>query len=201
MACILQATCNWTERANFILTSELYSNERTYSTSLCARHRQLKGMSHLSQLWLCTQTLIAKRVLCMTCIQATCNWTERANFILTSELYSNERTYSTSLCARHRQLKGMSHLSQLWLCTQTLMAKRVLCMACIQATCNWTERANFILTSELILLRYVHATDSWREWAISLNCDCAHKLSLRNVCCVWHVHRLHAVGRKERTLF
>ena len=49
-----------------------------------------------------------------------------------SELYSNERTYSTSLCARHRQLEG-------------------------------------------IIL------------SLSLNCDCAHKLSWRNVCCVWHV--------------
>ena len=53
----------------------------------------------LSQLWSCTKMLTTKRVMCMTCAQPTGSWDG------TSELYS------TLLCARHRQLEGMRHIS------------------------------------------------------------------------------------------
>ena len=87
-------------------TSELYSNERTYSTSLCARHRQLEGMSHLSL----SHVFVRTNSHGETCVVDDM-YTGFMQLDGTSELYSNERTHSSSLCARHRPLEGMSHLT------------------------------------------------------------------------------------------
>ena len=83
-------------------------NERTYSTSLDVHATAVGGNEpSLPHLWLCTYTLMAKRVLCMSVHKI-------------HAVGRNERTYSTSLDVHATDSWGGGnepYLSHLWLCT------------------------------------------------------------------------------------
>ncbi len=105
----------------------------------------------LSHLWLCTSTIMTNRLLCTICTHTTGSW----NCVMYCYVYTLQTVGGNE-----------PSLSHLWLCTSTIMTNRLLCIIC-------THYRQLELC--YVLLR-VHATDSWRIWAISLICGCAHIL-------------------------